>query len=289
MKLGCWWFERQVTRRFMLTDVGEQRITGHLETCERCRRLAADYAQIHSGLSSVLQPQPVVDTLVADVFRRIDSADASRRPQTAWRLRTALSLAFAGAMALCLFWPFNRDLWESAESVIPAPTHAGPARAQIAAAGRDRTVKTAPAGAVEKPRIRRKASVRIKRRIRARRIQRLAAADSRSIPPAASAAPLKQAAAQTNAQQRPAWHEVGYWYEVNGYQGAALTAYEHAYEDNPSPDLAYHTGRMAESTGDISTAIDYYSRALEPSPSADTKEEQPQKGSTTCIEPRPSV
>ena len=82
------------------------------------------------------------------------------------------------------------------------------------------------------------------------------------------------------------WEQIGAWYEAGGDHRSALAAYAKAFEDRPTPELAFTAGRAAECAGDISSAVDFYARALEPK---NESEPEPEKGSVRCIDALSSV
>jgi len=284
MKLSCLCCERLLSYRVIeacsLPESGW--IRRHTDGCLACAESWRELSQLTRRLSDVNQSPSDGPSQRAAILER--TAKLPGPP----RNRLATSTAFAAAAILLVVWFASRPDRISEPSLnAPVVILSQRSSSKVTIAEVPKSIDKRKTPATERKATKAYSKqARQKRRVRIRRPVMLARAiDSVERTPNTSVS-QEPAHQQTASITTVKWEQIGAWYEAGGDHRSALAAYAKAFEDRPTPELAFTAGRAAECAGDISSAVDYYARALEPKSES---ESEPEKGSVRCIDALSSV
>ena len=283
MNLVCIWCQRLLSYRAVeATSIPESPwMREHRMRCASCAQASNEFNLLTRRLSEVTESGANHGLQKAEILERVIETNNPRQTMPAYYV------GFATLTLLMVIWLGSRP--ERSRDTSPAaalllPRSAGsPMVASLTEPSK--AMKGKRYAQIRKTRKANSTHYNRNRRVRIRRPVMLARSDDAvkaiSTPDAIPAAASRQTATVTIK-----WEQVGAWYEAGGDHERALAAYRKAFEDRPSPDLAFTTGRAAECAGDISSAVEFYAKALEPIVESESESE---KGSAKCIDARSSV
>ena len=262
------------------------RVSDHLARCPDCSQTWRELRRTREAIASIRAAEPLSSDFSEEVWRRIEAAEkANRRDSSIQRMvPAAFSLAAVVLVvaALCARPPATDGTAAlrriSAAPVVHVAARLTPKEGEAAGSKQPRptTDVTQLGRAAERKHSARRRPVRYAPHQAKKLFRKRKPVLARSAVVVASADVLTTKAPPNTRTQ---WERWGVWYELWGDQRAATAAYAKAFEETPSPGLAYTAGRAAESAGDLSTAVDYYVKALD---STNHKDEEPKKGSFRC-------
>lgn len=299
MSLLCWWKQRGLANAVVSSDTLDNypHLQKHLQCCPECRSFWNEVRQLSRELNGLVEPLPAPDGFASAVWARVTTHPAPRR-RSVGVLAPVAALSFCAALGL-VFVP--RTPPQPAELPAPAATgqrilpRKAPQVADVkkgtppnpknssvelkgrSAAGKNRLsglqLDTQPVKAgfasgspvlqgraiLPQPRwLLKKDRPLFARRDRKQRM-RVAQVKEAFTP---KAAPKQQGVSRSTPPKWAQWTRWGMWYEAQGDYRRAAAAYGSAYAENSDPDLAFAAGQAAESAGDVTEALTYYTQIL---------------------------
>lgn len=292
MNLLCLWRQRTLAKAAVSEGslAEHPRLKEHLRRCAACRRCWQDLQSLTGELASIAEPLPSGDGMTNAVWARIALAPIPARrggrlvpvavavactafgfvlwnrlanaPATTARLMAAEQAGKAVSEKVAIDTAIKTTVSETQKT--PVKTENPGKRITSATADKKRVVQNVQARKRrwKRTEIRRMAQrshrpeVRVVRKQRSRHLQHR----------------TKQVATVLPTPVR--WQAWGVYYESQGDYERAAAAYGKAYAEQPDPATAFAAGQAAESAGDVTQALVYYSQLLKSS----SEKKEPQKG-----------